>query len=160
MPRVKTAVSTLRMSPRFSLTHGPSGFISQRPTCPASVGGEVMGVCGLQALLHLLEEIFDLILDLLLERCADLRGRHRAHHRAQQWNAQLVSKPTVLIHDLTFYPMTQRPARQLDGPHLNLPISIQPTVEVIKCLKVYTARGNLTLLSDTRLRDVTQTVTH
>lgn len=77
-------------------------FISWRRTCPASVGGEVMGVGGLQALLHLLEEIFDLILDLLLECRADLRGRHGAHHRAQQWNAQLVSKPTMLIHYLHF----------------------------------------------------------
>ena len=46
-----------------------------RQTCPASVSGEVMGVGGLQALLHLLEQIFDLILDLLLEGRADLRRR-------------------------------------------------------------------------------------
>ena len=44
-----------------------------RQTCPAGVRGEVMGVGGLQALLHLLEEIFDLILDLLLKGRADLR---------------------------------------------------------------------------------------
>lgn len=33
-------------------------------TCPAGVSAEVMGVSGLQAFFHLLEEIFDLTLDL------------------------------------------------------------------------------------------------
>lgn len=46
-----------------------------RQTCPASVCREVVGVSCLQALLHLLKEIFDLILDLLLESCAYLKKK-------------------------------------------------------------------------------------
>ena len=44
----------------------------QGQTCPAGVGGEVVGVCGLQALLYLLEKVFDLVLHPLLERFTDL----------------------------------------------------------------------------------------
>ena len=41
-------------------------------TCPSSVGGAVMGVCGLEALLHLLQQIRHLVVHLLLERSTDL----------------------------------------------------------------------------------------
>lgn len=49
-----------------------------RRTRPAGVGGEVVRIGRLQAFLHLLEQVFDLVLDLLLERWAHLRGeKHR-----------------------------------------------------------------------------------
>lgn len=57
---------------------GSACLLSLTQTCPAGVGGEVMGVGSLQALLHLLKEIFDLILDLLLESCANLRRREQS----------------------------------------------------------------------------------
>lgn len=49
---------------------------AQLLTCPAGVGGEVMGVCRLQALLHLLEQVFDFVLDFLLESCTHLEMEH------------------------------------------------------------------------------------
>lgn len=49
--------------------------MSWRQTCPASVGRKIMGVSRFQALLYLLEEIFNLILDLLLESCTHLQCR-------------------------------------------------------------------------------------
>lgn len=55
-----------------------------RQTCPASVCREVVRVSCLQALLHLLEEIFDLILDLLLESCTHLWKKDIAIYENQQ----------------------------------------------------------------------------
>lgn len=52
------------------------------PTCPAGVCGEVMRVSGLQALLHLLQEILDLTLDFPLESCAHLRRKEDSHESA------------------------------------------------------------------------------
>ena len=46
-------------------------------TCPSSVGGAVMGVCGLQALLHLLQQICHLVVHFFLERGADLHIRFK-----------------------------------------------------------------------------------
>lgn len=56
-----------------------------------------MRVGRLQALLHLLEEIFDLILDFLLESCTDLRKRERAASQIESFGWLL--SPSSMIMD-------------------------------------------------------------
>lgn len=77
---------------------------SRGQTCPAGVRGEVMGVGRLQALLHLLEEIFDLILDFLLEYCAHLRrteGTLNPSRLLKRKDLQVSWSPVIVLISLS-----------------------------------------------------------